>query len=673
MTTENRIDYLKLDQIRTDGGTQARAGLDEATVAEYAETWQTLSYQQNGFDRMPPIVVYHDGEAYWLADGFHRVAAYRRFLMDGKPSASAHALNAEVKQGTRRDAVLYACGANAAHGLRRTTADKRRAVETLLRDEEWRQWSDRKIADACAVDHKTVAGVRADLVAGGEIPHLAERQGSDGKVYAAAPARPITPESRDADDPSDEEFTETVGAFAQHGYHLVRSGDRYTLYPPANRPGIANMQWQAVAERLGALERQAYATGQRADPNAADPKAPPPARPNAPAGWVWRENNSMRRIADGAIVGPYARLADVVTAAEVMDRERAHAAQQANPPDDSPAFDPARVGAIRSYLDAQRVRGQVYDRATFDHAFDLAHDIHDGDTYRAITQEIHDRTNSGNGAPKAGHQLGSGQPEPPPWPDPPEGWHWSLKGTPCRLTGPDGWSTANYNYPERALAEAQRRILSQPKAAPARPRLDADLYAPPAPSPDQPAKSSPAIDWREISQLAYHLGALRDQTEAWETWQRIGHALVLSDAHMFAINLLRMLAGILDHEGVTSDAWTEAGYALIEQVDRKDSRVPTLQSEGISDQARIPDIPDDSPLSAIHAAVLAVNAAYALQTMDEEEIRVNLAELKAASAAMDGLADHPDVSDQDYEELSHAIGALTTLLRERLEGRAVGV
>jgi hypothetical protein len=180
---------IALDLIRTDGGTQARSGLDLATVAEYAETWQDLSYQQNGLSRMPPIVVYHDGDQYWLADGFHRVAAYKQFLEHGKPSASPRALNAEVRAGTRRDAVLHACGANASHGLRRTNADKRRAVETLLRDDEWRQWSDRKIADACAVSDKTVAAVRQDL--GAEIPHVIERQGMDGKVYTAPPSRPM--------------------------------------------------------------------------------------------------------------------------------------------------------------------------------------------------------------------------------------------------------------------------------------------------------------------------------------------------------------------------------------------------------------------------------------------------------------------------------------------------
>jgi predicted HTH domain antitoxin len=56
--------------------------------------------------------------------------------------------------------VLYSVGANAAHGLRRTNEDKRRAVETLINDEEWATWSDREIARACGVSGKFVAAVR---------------------------------------------------------------------------------------------------------------------------------------------------------------------------------------------------------------------------------------------------------------------------------------------------------------------------------------------------------------------------------------------------------------------------------------------------------------------------------------------------------------------------------
>ena len=36
-----------------------------------------------------------------------------------------------------------------AHGLRRSNADKRRAVLTLLNNEEWAKWSAREIAKAC--------------------------------------------------------------------------------------------------------------------------------------------------------------------------------------------------------------------------------------------------------------------------------------------------------------------------------------------------------------------------------------------------------------------------------------------------------------------------------------------------------------------------------------------
>ena len=56
---------LNLDAIRLDGETQARVALDSTQVAEYAEA------MRDG-DKFPPIVVFHDGSDYWLADGFHR-------------------------------------------------------------------------------------------------------------------------------------------------------------------------------------------------------------------------------------------------------------------------------------------------------------------------------------------------------------------------------------------------------------------------------------------------------------------------------------------------------------------------------------------------------------------------------------------------------------------------
>lgn len=136
---------IPIDKIRTDCGTQMRAKIDPDVVAAYAEEVANL----------PEITVFFDGKEYYVADGFHRIAAH--------VLANCKVITCEVRPGTLRDAVLFACGANPHHGLRRSNADKRRAIEVLLRDEEWGKRSDRWIADQAKVDHKTVSGIRADL------------------------------------------------------------------------------------------------------------------------------------------------------------------------------------------------------------------------------------------------------------------------------------------------------------------------------------------------------------------------------------------------------------------------------------------------------------------------------------------------------------------------------
>ncbi len=160
---------LKLDLIRIDGGTQPRASINESVVAEYAEALTEGA-------KLPAVVVFHDGADYWLADGFHRYHATRRI--------GALDIDVEIKQGTKRDAVLYSVGANHAHGLRRTNEDKRNAVLTLLRDDEWMAWSDSKIARACGVSDKTVAVVRISIFGNSEDAASAVRTVErGGKVY----------------------------------------------------------------------------------------------------------------------------------------------------------------------------------------------------------------------------------------------------------------------------------------------------------------------------------------------------------------------------------------------------------------------------------------------------------------------------------------------------------
>lgn len=136
---------INLNAIRIDGGTQSRVAIDNGTVSEYAEAIS------DGIE-FPAVVVFHDGADYWLADGFHRYHAHKQA---GKAS-----ILADIKNGTMRNAVLFSLGANETHGLRRTNADKRKAVQTLLNDAEWVQWSDRRIAEACGVSHELVRQMR---------------------------------------------------------------------------------------------------------------------------------------------------------------------------------------------------------------------------------------------------------------------------------------------------------------------------------------------------------------------------------------------------------------------------------------------------------------------------------------------------------------------------------
>ncbi len=147
---------VEISLIRREADLQMRtAGLDVGVVTDYAVA------MADGAE-FPPVVLFFDGEAYWPGDGFHRIEAAKR--------NDRTTISADVRQGSKRDAILFAVGANASHGLRRTQADKRRSVLAMLRDPEWSRQSDREIGKRCAVDHKTVASARREITGSGEIP-----------------------------------------------------------------------------------------------------------------------------------------------------------------------------------------------------------------------------------------------------------------------------------------------------------------------------------------------------------------------------------------------------------------------------------------------------------------------------------------------------------------------
>ncbi len=140
MTTDNP-QTLRLDQIRIDGGTQPRVAIDEQVVAEYADLYS------NGVN-LPPVTVFFDGTAYWLADGFHRYWANKRI--------DCEYIFADVRQGTQRDAQWYSFGANSQHGLRRTREDVATILEKIFSDENWSEKSDYEVAEHTGIPRSTV-------------------------------------------------------------------------------------------------------------------------------------------------------------------------------------------------------------------------------------------------------------------------------------------------------------------------------------------------------------------------------------------------------------------------------------------------------------------------------------------------------------------------------------
>lgn len=187
---------LALSKIITDAGTQCRADLNSETVSDYAEAMKSGK-------KFPPIVVFTDGKVYWLADGFHRLAAAAQ---NGEKF-----IECDLRQGKRLDAVKFSLGANAAHGLRRTNADKQKSADIGV--QEFPDLSDGALAEMCAVSRQLIVDARQRQVANFatcKAENLIKSQvsappprrtGKDGKTYCV-PQRNTAPSRKPAAPPA---------------------------------------------------------------------------------------------------------------------------------------------------------------------------------------------------------------------------------------------------------------------------------------------------------------------------------------------------------------------------------------------------------------------------------------------------------------------------------------
>jgi hypothetical protein len=223
---EWQVRRIPLDAITVDPAVQQRAaGTSRDVVDAYAEA------MRNGIVFTPIDVFGNDDGPFHLADGFHTLEAFRLAHPD------ANDIECRVHLGDRDDAILFACGANAQHGLPRSRADKLKAVTTLIHSERWSGWSDREIARQCGVSHTYVAAVRSG--------HVATLPDAGPQEQAAASDTPP------ADDPS---ATEASGARPVRRRAARRGGRRYNMDTARIGSGRSRPQ-DEVAKLKRAFER----------------------------------------------------------------------------------------------------------------------------------------------------------------------------------------------------------------------------------------------------------------------------------------------------------------------------------------------------------------------------------------------------------------------------------
>ncbi len=165
------LGMIALSQIDLTAGTESRP-LNQELVHEYAE-----SHRQGA--TFPPVVVYREGGTHFLAEGFHRLAAAKE--------AGLTEIQGRVFEGGRLDALKRSLCSNDTHGQRRTTADKKFAVNKAFK--EFAGTSDRAIAQMCRVSPTFVGECRRELEEGSTVHadsatllQAEKRIGLDGKT-----------------------------------------------------------------------------------------------------------------------------------------------------------------------------------------------------------------------------------------------------------------------------------------------------------------------------------------------------------------------------------------------------------------------------------------------------------------------------------------------------------
>lgn len=238
---------LNLLTIKIDGGTQARVSLNQDVVKEYSES------MREG-DVFPPITVFFDGSDYWLADGFHRYFATKANALTS--------IDAEVKNGTLDDAILFAFSANGKRGLSMTFEDNRNIIYAMLRHPEWSKWTNTAIAKHIGVSSMTVGRVKATMEKKDDEPTVKKYVDKSGKEATVDTSKLKTkqkikkPDVSTAPSELEQKIAEMSDKIDEMADTINSQADENTVL----RDKIAIGQWDASdIEKIDAEERLAEA------------------------------------------------------------------------------------------------------------------------------------------------------------------------------------------------------------------------------------------------------------------------------------------------------------------------------------------------------------------------------------------------------------------------------
>lgn len=284
------VQSIRISEIVTDAGTQVRARINLALVAEYAE-------RMEAGDVFPPIEVHTDGLSMWLVDGFHRLRAMARLKRE---TIEANV----VPCGNLRDAQIAAIRANQNHGERLAFEDRRRAV--LLALGLCPQDSDQQIARLCRVSPTTVGKLRLE-VEGANIP-VTERVTAGGKVARGGrkkaasihmdtgPASEPVPQPVAAKRPLDLLIEEGVSDWPMNEFRSQADGPVCQLCGGHGKlTGEGTKRWNELLAYEEAAKKKSRPADERADPRAALPPLPPATAPRLSLDGLANINSQRER------------------------------------------------------------------------------------------------------------------------------------------------------------------------------------------------------------------------------------------------------------------------------------------------------------------------------------------------------------------------------------------